>query len=45
MQAGEEKGIQARVINLVCEDEDGILIEDHIRDDAADTIKFFKQFF
>ena len=31
MQAGEEKGIQARVINLVCEDEDGILIEDHIR--------------
>ena len=31
MQAGEEKGIQARVINLVCEDEDGILVEDHIR--------------
>ena len=31
MQAGEEKGIQARVINLVCEDEDEILIEDHIR--------------
>ena len=31
MQAGDEKGIQARIINLVTESEEGILVEDHIR--------------
>lgn len=31
MQAGDEKGIQARIINLVIESEEGILVEDHIR--------------
>ena len=31
MESSEEKSVQARLINLVREDEGGIEIEDHIR--------------
>ena len=30
MEAGEEKGIQSKILNLIKE-EDGIIVEDHVR--------------